>query len=424
MASSPDIGLLALFTNKEKHDKYRHLVRTDALMVAETNVMLDDYEAYFDTFSKDSFIDFEKFRTFVRVVRHGKWKQTKHESYEAIITIVEEASKKPQDDAVLGYFVRLEAAEKIMGICQDLAAGKKDDLTPIITIAEKAKHEGNVSSDVSEMFGTTDLSTILDKRLRHGGIEWRMKCMNESAGPIHSGDLILVMARPEAGKTSFICSEFTHMVKSLPDNKDAVIFNPEEGGGRVFLRLITAATGWDVVKIAGDEGAAKRAYESQVSRMDRIKVVELAGGISTRDIERVLETGSFGLVAINVLDKIKTSFRAKDEKEVDRYRALAYWMREAANKYDVPIIAVAQADSAAEGQKYLTQSMIYGSKTGVQGEADLLIGMGYEPGNDERRWLSLLKNKLPGGLATISALKHAKLEVKFDPITGRFEDLT
>jgi replicative DNA helicase len=421
--SSPDIGLLALFTTKEKYERYGKMVRTDALMVAETNVVLDDYKAYYETFPKHTQIDFDTFRTFARVVRHSGWKREKHEAYEAILTRVEEASKETQDDAVLGYFVRLEAAEKITEHCQRLAQGKSDDLTPIIHIAERASKESNVASDVSDMFGTTDLTSILDKSVRHGGIEWRLECMNQAAGPLHQGDLVIVTARPEAGKTSFICSELTHMVKFLSEDKEAVLFNPEEGGGRLFLRLLTAATGLDIVTIAGDEDAAKRAYELEVGRLDRIKVVEPAGGISTRDVERVLDTGKFGLVAINVLDKIKTPFRAKDEKDVDRYRALAYWMREAANRYEVPIIAVAQADAAAEGQKYLTQSMLYGSKTGVQGEADLLIGMGLDPTIDDRRWISLLKNKLPGGPKTLPTLKHAKLEVRFNPTTGRFSDL-
>lgn len=421
--SSPDIGLLALFTTREKHDRYRSLVRTDALMVAETNVLLDDFAAYYETFPKHGTIDFATFRTFVRVVRHSTWKREKHEAFEAIISLVEEASTKPQDDAILGYFVRLEAAEKIMEQCNRIAQGKQDDLAPIIHIAEKAKTESNVTSDVSDMYGTMDLSSILDKRVRTGGLEWRLRCMNEAAGPLHGGDLVIVAARPEAGKTSFLCSELTYMAKYLPADKDVVMFNPEEGGGRLFLRLLTAATNLDIVTVASDEKAAKEAYESAVGRLDRIKVVEPSGGISTRDVERVLDTGNFGLVAINVLDKIKTPFRAKDEKDVDRYRALAYWMREAANRYNVPIIAVAQADAAAEGQKFLTQSMLYGSKTGVQGEADLLIGMGLDPSIDDRRWLSLLKNKLPGGSMSIPALKHAKMETRFNPTTGRFEDL-
>jgi hypothetical protein len=213
------------------------------------------------------------------------------------------------------------------------------------------------------------------------------------------------------------------MVKFLPEDKDAVIFNPEEGGGRLFLRLVTAALNDDVISVASDEPSSKARYEREVGRMDRIKVVEPPGGISTRDIEKVLDRGNYGLVAINVLDKIKMPTRFSQEKEVDRYRSLAYWIREASNRYSVPILAVAQADNQAEGQKYLTQSMIYGSKTGVQGEADLLLGMGYDGTMGDRRCISLLKNKLPGGVKTNPLMKHAKIEVEISPATGRFKDI-
>jgi hypothetical protein len=213
------------------------------------------------------------------------------------------------------------------------------------------------------------------------------------------------------------------MVKYLEATKDAVIFNPEEGGGRVFLRLVTAALGEDIITVASDESSAKARYEAEVGRLDRIKVVEPPGGISTRDIEKVLDKGNYGLVAINVVDKIKLPSKYSQEKEVDRYRSLAYWLREAANRYSVPILAVGQADAAAEGQRHLTQSMLYGSKTGVQGEIDLLLGMGYDPSVDTRRYISLLKNKLPGGPKTNPLLKHARLEVEFDPASGRYSDI-
>ena len=420
--TSPDINLLALFADKARYEKYKDIVKTEALLVAETSTLLSDFDAYYNAFTTKTEIDFAQFRTFVRVVRHAGWKVAKHEVYDTIIGKVEEAVKSGVDDTTLGFFVRLEAAEKVVGICQEIASGKADDFTPVIEIIERAKKD-SVTSDVSELYGPTDLSAVLDHRVRHDGIDWRLESLNTSAGPLHGGDLVLIAGRPEGGKTSFICSELTHMVKYLAHDKDAVIFNPEEGGGRLFLRLITAATGQDLITVASDESAAKVAYEGQVGSMSRIKVVEPSGGITTRMVERVLDTGKFGLVAINVLDKIRPSFKQRDESDVARYRALAYWMREAANRYQVPILAVAQASEAAEGQRYLTQSMIYGSKTGVQGEIDLFLGLGYDPSIDTRRWISLLKNKLPGGPRTIAANKHAKFELEFEPATGRFKDI-
>jgi len=420
---SPDITLLALLSTRENYEKYRKLVSKEAISLSETGTLIGDFGKYFEAFSSDAAIDWDRFRTFFKIVRHPDWKPDKHDAFDVLLTRVSEKAADGTDATIIDQFNRIKTANDIIEVASDVANGRADDLTPIITLVEKHKRETIATDDVSNLFGPTDLSGILTKRIRAGGLEWRLNCLNESAGPLHEGDFVFLAARPEAGKTSWLCSEMTHMVKYLEETKDAVIFNPEEGGGRVFLRLVTAALGEDIITVASDESSAKARYEAEVGRLDRIKVVEPPGGISTRDIEKVLDKGNYGLVAINVVDKIKLPSKYSQEKEVDRYRSLAYWLREAANRYSVPILAVGQADAAAEGQRYLTQSMLYGSKTGVQGEIDLLLGMGYDPTVDTRRYISLLKNKLPGGPKTNPLLKHARLEVEFDPASGRYSDI-
>jgi replicative DNA helicase len=421
--SSPDIQLLALFSDRETYEKYRKVVNQDSICLSETGQILADYEAFYKAFPSYKSICFDQFRTYSRVVRHPTWKADKADAYDAILARVELLAAGKVGLEILDHFQRIEAVNKIVEIANDVAEGRSDDLSPIADIVDKIKRETIATEDLSHMFGPTDLTKILEARIRSGGLEWRCDILNQSAGPLHSGDFVVMMARPEAGKTSWLCSELTHMVKYLPKERDAVIFNPEEGGGRVFLRLVSSALDEDIITIASDEVSAKARYESEVGRLDRVKVVEPTGGISTRDIERVLEKGNYGLVAINVIDKIKLPKAYHAEKEVDRYRNLALWLRECANKYATPILAVAQADAAAEGQRYLTMGMIYGSKTGVQGEADLLIGMGMDPSVTNRRYLSLLKNKLPGGPKTNPLLKHGKLEVKFNEATGRYSDV-
>lgn len=422
--ASPDIKLLALLSNRSNYERFRPLVSKEAISLSETGTLLADYEAYYAAFPSETSVNFDTFKTFLRLVRHSVWKSAKIDAYEAIVErIAAEVASGPVNPEIIDFYSKVDTANKIAGMCNEILSGKLTTFDPIIEAATAAKTASIVSDDVSHLFGPTDLSKILETRVRSHGLSWRLDSLNKSAGPLHEGDLVLLMARPEAGKTSWLCSELTHMVKSLPEDKDAVIFNPEEGGGRVFLRLVTAATGKDVITVAADDIAAHADYVAQTGRIDRIRVVEPPGGLSTKDIERVLSAGPYGLVAINVLDKIRLPAKYAQDKEVDKYRSLAYWLRETANKYKVPILAVAQADAQAEGQKYLNQSMIYGSKTGVQGEVDLLIGMGYDPSIETRRYLSILKNKLPGGPSTIPGLKHAKLEVEFDPSTGRYSDL-
>jgi len=44
------------------------------------------------------------------------------------------------------------------------------------------------------------------------GLEWRLEELNLSLGPVNKGDLVLVAARPEVGKTTFLTSEISYML--------------------------------------------------------------------------------------------------------------------------------------------------------------------------------------------------------------------
>ena len=63
-----------------------------------------------------------------------------------------------------------------------------------------------------------------------------------------------------------------------------------------------------------------------------------------------------------------------------------------------PVIGVCQAGGTAEGKRYLDMNDIDSSHTAKQGEADWIIGIGKDNsgGYEKMRYLSILKNKLPG----------------------------
>ena len=425
-STSPDLSLLALFADRARYEKYKHyVVKKDKALMHETMEILQDYEAYYKGHPKVTTIDWPAYRTWVRLIRHSDWKSSKLDTYDTLLTVIETTQAAGVDPVILDHFARKDACDKIIQVAEKVSRGDDNDLTPIIDLISQSKRDAIVTDDFSELLGPTDISKILESRVRSGGLSWRIGTFNAAAGPVRGGDFVVLVGRPEAGKTSWLCSEVTHMTQQLPEGKNAVIFNPEEGGGRLFLRLVSCALDSDLITLAADEVDTEERYKALFGSTTRIQVVEPAGGVSTRQIERVLDSGNYGLVAINVLDKIKVASQRSygADKEVERYRQLAYWIREMANRYDVPVLAVAQADNSAEGQRYLTQGMIYGSKTGVQGEVDLLIGMGHDRTVEGRRYMSILKNKLPGGPTTDPRMKHAQFEVLFDEATGLYKDI-
>jgi hypothetical protein len=127
------------------------------------------------------------------------------------------------------------------------------------------------------------------------------------------------------------------------------------------------------------------------------------------------------IAVINVMHKLKGFDRIKSD--VERLGKLYSWAREKAKEYDCVFMLIAQADATAEGQEWIYQHQIYGSKTEVQGEADVIITIGkvHDGKYKDTRYIHVPKNKMPPGPRTDTSMKHGYHEVAFDGDTGVFK---
>lgn len=417
---SADIDLLNVLKTKEYLEKYLPYVKEYACS-GYTMDILKDIPEYFKFYPSEVEVDWPKFQTWFRLIRHPTWKKERHELFELVFSSLVAASGLSKNTEIINHFIRLDYATRIAAKCREVEEGKLATLEPLQDLLDTYSAASGVKLGAGEdMFASNDIKRLLDEMLRSTGLEWRLEDLNRSLGPLHKGDLVMVAARPEVGKTSFLCSEFTYMAGQLPEGQEAIIFNNEERN-RLLLRLLMTGTGMSLVDIGMDEDKAVTSYKAAIKGgMDRIRIVEPEGGFSTRDVERVLSKGNYGLIGINVMDKV-TGFD-KMEQDVARQRELAKWARGIASKY-APTVVVYQADGSAEGHKWLNQSQVYGSKTGVQGEADALLMIGADPNEEDKRYVSVAKNKLPGGKRSMAKLRHGKFEVAFDQATGRYTSL-
>lgn len=413
---SIDIPLLKFLSEREQYDRYRRFIKSNALL-SEAELILNDMGEWLRCYPSSTAVEWEAFALWFRVVRHPMYTREKHEMYDKLFERIK--STAPTTDAsIINKFVELDYAGQIMGILDKLSRGEFASIEDISGIIERYRMEvGGVSKGDDDSFVAPDLAGIVDDMYRSGGVNWRLEDLNISVGPLRGGDMVIVGARPETGKTSFICSEMTYMAQQLPEDKDVIIFNNEEDGRKIFARLVQCALAKTMGEIAMDDKASMDAYEKLLKRINRIKVVHKEGTLSAHDIDRITKAGNYGMVCINVLDKVITSNR--DQAEVERVRSLAQWARNLGIRTGATVFAVMQADGSAEGQAWLNQGQLYGSKTGVQGEADVIIMIGHS-GEFDTRYISVCKNKLPGSPKTDPTLKHGKFDVAFDPMTGLF----
>ena len=192
--------------------------------------------------------------------------------------------------------------------------------------------------------------------------------------------------------------------------------NNEEEGNKVFRRIIQSCLGITTAKLEADMLSALNGYKAAMGRMDRIVMLNKAD-VHVRDVEVMVKKYDVGLIICDQLWKVH-GFDDEAGNEVVRQTMLFNWARELAKKV-APVITVHQADGNAEGVKWIDMSRLYGSKTGIQGEADAIVTIGRLPDTGDARYLYVPKNKLAG---KDPALRNGMFEIEIQKDIGRFKE--
>jgi replicative DNA helicase len=270
---------------------------------------------------------------------------------------------------------------------------------------------------------TDDITAIIDKVYRgKGGLEWRLEELNLAVGPVGNGDLIVVGARPNVGKTRFMVSELTHWMTQLPRDETALIFNNEEDGIGIKGAVLCAGLNRDIVTISKDTPKAREDFDKKIG-WGRIKIIDRAY-MTTGFCEKLIRSYKPRIVVFNQLYKVSGVSR-RDATDTENMRRTYQWAREIAKDLNCLVVSAHQADVRGEGQKVLTQDMLYGTKTGVQGEVDLclMIGKTHDPAEADKRTINIARNKLPGGPRTKPEMRETSFECAFDGARSRYNSL-
>lgn len=291
-------------------------------------------------------------------------------------------------------------------------SGTTDQLNSLIDEWGKVDHA--IEAPITRI--NLNLEEMLEHVYQSQGLRWRLDCLNKSLGSLRAGDFGFVFARPETGKTTFLASEITFMLKNV--RSPVLWFNNEEQGEKVGVRIIQAYFG-----ITLEQATAKRReytlrFLDEVG--DNLQLYD-EGILQKNDIEQTIKATKPALVIYDQIDKIKGFVNDRDDL---RLGAIYQWARELA-KTGHASIGVCQADGTAEGVRYLTMEYVANAKTSKQAEGDFIIGIGkqHDPAQEYVRYLNISKNKLFGDEDSRPELKHGRFEVLIRPEIVRYEDI-
>ena len=279
-------------------------------------------------------------------------------------------------------------AQHVAQIATDIYNGSDIDFSEI------KKHLDVTFEDVNEYeYVTGNIENLIGQLKDNTKWKFNLEPLRDKVNGVGDGNLVIIFARPEAGKTAFWVNLVSGIDGFASQGAKVCALINEEPAVRTQMRLINAYTGmtFDEIRVNTKEANKKWAEVRQ-----NIKILDTVDW-SLDDVDEFVQKENPDILIVDQLDKVnvKGSFARTDEK----LRAIYTGAREIAKRNNCCVIAVSQASADGQGKFDLTFDMMEGSKTGKAAEADVIIGVGHRDklDTDERiRSLAISKNKITG----------------------------
>lgn len=408
-----ELYLLKLFLDPVFHKKYHSFVQTR--FVNDNNKILGQLFDSVSAFHKD-FPDKKLETTDLQVWYLSLFPSISPQDRSLLAKLCEnlatiEAKPEMAERYIQSHIDRVRATEIAIQALK-VSEGKGD----FSSLADKFKAGQDTAIAVTEQYVSDELDNLIEAQVSTPGLRFRLKTLRRMLGSLRTGDFGFIFKRPETGGTTLLASEVTFMAEQV--ERPILWINNEEQDQKVLLRCYCAYFG-----ITLDELARNRKKYAELYRENLGGRILLPNppAFHRRDVERLCAAIKPSLIVIDQLDKVKGFNEDRDDLELT---AKYQWARELAKEY-APLIGVCQAGVTAEGKKYLTMDDVNGSKTGKQGEADWILGVGktHQPGLENVRHFHVVKNKLVGDTDSDPAWRHGKADVLIAPEIARYSDI-
>ncbi len=414
-----ELDILKLLSIKDNYYHYIKYIKEHTL-TKESYIILKDMDKYYIDTSVDT-IDWADFSPWFCVTQHSSWEAETLDKYKSIFKNLETIPMPADDTAVVKHFVTLDYATRIFDITGRVAEGTSTDLIPVSILMDEYAAKLKIDSFSDAIVLDDDDDYLVSMASGKHGFKWALECLNKSLGDLGLGDFVLLTGRPDAGKTTMLAQNMVHFAPQMKDGKHILWFNNEEQGAKVKMRIMQAALGKTTKEILDDYPKAKAAYQAAIGGADKIILYDSAH-ITPHDILNLINKYPPAVIVIDKLSKLSLH-QKKGELDTKHLQNIAEFGRSLAKEY-APVICTEWADGSAQGKDYITMEQIYGTKTGVQGEADAIIAIGRkddEPTVPDRnnRYIHIPKNKMTGN---DESLRNGKFQIRIQPTIARFKE--
>jgi archaellum biogenesis ATPase FlaH len=234
-----------------------------------------------------------------------------------------------------------------------------------------------------------DVALSAGKRIRLWPEALNAKC----DGGAMPGDHIVVFGRPEAGKTLFA----VNMVAGwLRDKRKVLYVGNEDNIDKIQNRVRSNLSGATKEQMAANPAETVRRCKAR--GWDNFLALHMHPG-SASEIAEIVEEHKPDCLVIDQLRNLHSP-GSRGGTKAQRLDDIAIDVRQLLSRYGLVGLSIGQANAGEHGRHkmWLDLDDYDESRTGVPGQADLMIGVGWTPELDahNQRALSVPKNKLSG----------------------------
>ena len=381
--------MLKLMLDKKFYVKYKGQI-SRSVFQGSFGSLFDTIQKAHEKYDKDSNI--EELYSLHTMIYNPALTRAAKEQFGELIEDIKETSIPSEEIAndIVNIMAERDVAQKIAVEATEIWNGKPADFNTILKIIDEhkkglpAEKLDSVTNNIGELISQLDVIS-----------KWQFNLMRlkENIGGVGPGNLVIVFARPEVGKTAFWVSLVAGPNGFAEQGAKVHAFINEEPAVRTQMRAINCFTGLNKEQIIED---IEKAHGEWIKIKDNIEMIDTVDW-TIQDIDSHCEKYKPDIIIIDQLDKINVTgtFARTDEK----LRAIYTSAREIAKRRNCVVIALSQASAEAHNRDHISFDMMENSKTGKAAEADLIVGIGNKFSNDPNnnmRILNVSKNKITG----------------------------
>ena len=305
----------------------------------------------------------------------------------------------------------ITAASEIIEDCSNSMDDKNS-----LAVAEKKIYDISEEADTSEIVKIDkiipDVMTKIDEmsnnKSKFRGIKTQYRGMDALLGGMHASDLVILAARPAAGKTSFAMNIISNIAMQ---GYSCAVFSLEMSKEQLTQRLLSSVAGINMGNMIKGQldrtewlklTKAKKQLESSKIFIDDSALITPSEVLSI--CRRLKRKDGLDFVMIDYIQLMSPDGKKKSENRQQEITEISRTLKILAKEINVPVLALSQLSRAVETEKRRPQLSDLRESGAIEQDADIVMFIHRPDKNASDK--DLAEGKIKPNIAEIIVAKH------------------